>query len=51
MNLCDHGVGRGRRRKAWPLRVGEWPSSVARECHEATEVAGLEPTHCVLQGT
>lgn len=51
MNLCDHGVGRGRRRKAWPLRVSEWPSSVAWECHEATEVTGLEPTHCVLQGT
>lgn len=51
MNVCDDGVGGGLRRKGRPLRGSEWPSSVAWECHEATEVAGLEPTHCVPQGT
>ena len=40
MNLCDHGVGGGQRRKSQPLGVSEWPSAVAWESHEAAEVAG-----------
>lgn len=50
MNLCDHGVGGGQKRKSQPPGVSEWPSAVAWESREATEVAGLEPAGCDPRG-